>query len=122
MVEARSGNKKDKKKVIKEEVKDPEDESEEAALAATKISEEDSKDLGALSIDLDKGTRRLMEEGVSENNLKSLERHPVEIKVAKESVTLPKSTMMELVNEAVVDTNLKDLERRQGRPPSDSFV
>lgn len=74
---------------------------------------EESQDIGgALSFELDQGTSRLLQEQDIEDNLKTLERHPAETKVAKESVILPKETMRELMNEADDDINLKDLERK----------
>lgn len=40
----------------------------------------------------------------------------------KEGTPIPKISMISLINEADVDTDLTSLEKKQNRPPSDSFV
>lgn len=40
----------------------------------------------------------------------------------KDGTPIPKVSMISLVKEAEDDTDLTNLEKRQGRPPSDSFV
>jgi len=49
---------------------------------------------------------------------------PTETKPAgmKEGTPIPRSSMASLLNEAEVDTDLTSLEKKQDRPPSDSFL